>query len=165
MGIPPCGRKRKAGETHPAAAPKNWQSILKQFLKRSGLRATEPRDRVAAIAMSRKTHFDIQSLIKGVSAEHPEISPATVYRSVKTLCEAGLLTETLQGSGGVALYEASAGGHHDHVVCTDCGEIFEFHNDGLEKAQEKAIHAMGFREVRHQHVVYANCLELEKLNS
>ncbi len=140
----------------------DWKSLLDRYLKDKGLRATRPREQVASVAMSREIHFDIQTLIKEVRAIHPEISPATVYRSVSTLCEAGILTETLQSQGGVTLYESALEEHHDHIVCLDCGEIFEFHDASVEKAQKRAIESMGFEEIRHRHVVYARCRDLKE---
>jgi Fur family ferric uptake transcriptional regulator len=157
----PCGRKRAHGPTQSDRSGDLWRPRLNDFLKRKRLRATRPREWIAEVALTRKSHFDIQSLVKEVGARHPEISPATVYRTVATLCEAGLLTETLQGKGGVALYEPSLEDeHHDHVVCIDCNEIIEFHDSGLERAQNKALENMQFKQIRHRHVIYARCLKL-----
>jgi Fur family ferric uptake transcriptional regulator len=153
----PCGRKNTMNPITAPSEKKDWKTMLNHFLKQKGLRATRQRDQIANVALSRNSHFDIQTLIKEVRARHKEISPATVYRSVKTLCEAGILNETLQTHNGIALYEASFEEHHDHLVCMDCGEIFEFHDAGVEKAQNKAVQALGFEEVRHRHVVYAHC--------
>jgi len=163
----PCGRKRPTTQLHSAhaSASKNqqkWKQTLNRFLKARGLRATSQREKVAEIAISRKTHFEIQSLIRDVQQKYPEISPATVYRSVKTLCEAGILNETLQSHTGVTLYEAHDDEHHDHIVCMDCGEIFEFHDEGMEEAQLNATRKLGFEEARHQHVIYAKCSYLKR---
>jgi Fur family ferric uptake transcriptional regulator len=159
----PCGRKRPEELAHENEDfSRNWKRILNEHLRSKGLRATRPREQVASIALARRTHFEIQELVREVRSKHSEISPATVYRSVKTLCEAGLLIETLQGTGRVALYEIASPDHHDHLVCLDCGEIFEFHNEALEQAQTAAVKNMGFEEVRHKHVVYAHCSRLKR---
>ena len=158
---PPCGRK-KLPLPHPSAPISDWREGLNTYLKQSGLRVSKQRENVAEVAMTRPTHFEIQNLIREVQQKFPEISPATVYRSVKTLCEAGVLSETLQNDGGVMLYEPHEAEHHDHIVCVDCGEIFEFHNEKLEEAQNKAVQALGFAEARHKHVIYAKCAYLKR---
>jgi Fur family ferric uptake transcriptional regulator len=159
----PCGRKRANPPSRIDRSGDLWKPRLNEFLKKRGLRTTRPREFVAEIALSRKSHFDIQTLVKEVNSRHPEISPATVYRTVATLCDAGLLTETLQSHGGVSLYEPSLDDeHHDHVVCMDCNEIVEFHDSNLERAQNRALEGLEFRPIRHRHVIYARCLKLGK---
>lgn len=152
----PCGRKR-GGTEHRNPETKDWKATLNAFLREKGLRVTAQREKVAEVALSQDHHFEIQDLISQVRSIYTDISPATVYRSVGTLCEAGLLHETLQNSTGVTLYESNDHIHHDHVVCLDCNEIFEFHDTQLEKAQSNAIAKINFTESRHQHVIYAHC--------
>ncbi len=156
----PCGRKKQKNPPHSSKKQESttWKIALNEYLKKENLRSTLPRERVAEIALQRKSHFEIQTLLREVQLKFPEISPATVYRSVKTLCDAGLLHETLQSHTGVTLYEAHDDEHHDHIVCIDCGEIFEFHDENLEGAQEKAIAKLGFEEAKHKHVIYAKCM-------
>ncbi len=159
----PCGRKRPKLEER-SATDSAAAARLQDFLKTQGLRATAQREKISEIALNQKSHFEIQTLIKEVQNHYPEISPATVYRSVKTLCEAGLLNETLQSNTGVTLYEAHDEEHHDHIVCIDCGEIFEFHDENLESAQARVLKSLDFEAVRHKHVIYAKCALLSQVN-
>ena len=162
MNTLPCGRKRNAhsSKNHPKNV--DWKAILDQFLKSKKLRATIQREKVAELIFAKKSHFEVQTLIKEVQEKYPEIGPATVYRSVNTLVEAGLLHESLQTNAGVTLYEAHEDEHHDHIVCMDCGEIFEFHDESIEDAQNKALKKMGFTPVKHKHVIYSKCSLLQK---
>lgn len=158
----PCGRKRPQSsstnsKSSSSAAKNGWKDLLNEYLKEQGLRSTSQRERVAEIALGKRTHFEIQALIRDVQAKYPEISPATVYRSVSTLCQAGILHETLESESGVKLYEALDDEHHDHIVCLDCGEIFEFHDEELERAQNAATERLGFTPERHRHVLYSRC--------
>ncbi|MBS1958347.1 MAG: transcriptional repressor [Bdellovibrionales bacterium] len=153
----PCGRRKPQHSPSSGGAKSAWRTTLGDYLKKEGLRSTTQREHVAEIALGKRTHFEIQVLIRDVQAKYPEISPATVYRSVSTLCDAGLLHETLESNSGVKLYEAADDEHHDHIVCMDCGEIFEFHDEGMEKSQDLATERMGFKPERHRHVIYARC--------
>lgn len=169
----PCGRKKPktAVNSTKNAAPNahsgsseasDWRARLSQYLKEKGLRSTQQREKVAEIALQKRSHFEIQALIRDVQSRFPEISPATVYRSVATLCNAGILHESFESDSGVSLYEAQDDEHHDHIVCLDCGEIFEFHDEGLEKAQNSATQKLQFTPERHRHVIYARCSILQK---
>lgn len=162
MNTLPCGRKKSAVSGKNVSKNLDWKPILDQFLKQKKLRATTQREKVAELIFAKKSHFEVQTLIKEVQAKYPEIGPATVYRSVNTLCEAGLLHESLQTHNGVTLYEAHEEEHHDHIVCMDCGEIFEFHDESIEEAQNKAIKKLGFIEAKHKHVIYAKCALIKK---
>ncbi len=127
-------------------------------MKSKGLRITPQRDQVTEIALQQEDHFEIQFLINETQRIYPKISPATVYRTVSTLCEAGLLSETLQSNTGVTLYEVHhSAEHHDHIVCMDCGKIVEFHDEQMEEAQQAVTRKLSFEQVRHKHVIYARC--------
>lgn len=160
-----CGRSPEL-HTSEATSPltnmkTDWEGKLLNYLKNKGLRHSEVRTKVASVVAESEEHFDIQQLVARVQKKYKEIGAATVYRTVKTLIEAGILRETLQGNSGVALFEFTSEDHHDHIVCVDCGSIFEFHDEGLEAAQARTVKAHGFDEVRHQHVIYARCRLLE----
>ncbi len=132
------------------------------YLKNKGLRHSEARTKVASVVAESEEHFDIQQLVARVQKKYKDIGAATVYRTVKTLVEAGILRETFQGSAGVSLFEFTSEDHHDHIVCVDCGSIFEFHDEALEAIQARTVQSHGFEEVRHQHVIYARCRLLQK---
>ncbi len=151
----PCGRP--APVRQPRMTHQSWRNNLEQFLKERNLRSSQQRDEIAEIAMNSESHFDIQTLIKDVQKKHPQASAATVYRTVRTLVDAGLLIETLQLSTDVSLYEVTDPDHHDHIVCLDCKTIFEFHDDGIETAQNQLLKGLNFKGDRHHHVLYAHC--------
>jgi Fur family ferric uptake transcriptional regulator len=156
----PCGRTPPV--ENPTDRPKptleEWEEKLHLFLVAKGLKHSEQRMKIARVILGHPSHFGVQELVKRVQEGHAEIGAATVYRTVNTLCEAGLLTETLSDQEGQSIYEVSDDSHHDHVVCTDCGEIFEFHDDAIEAQQKQVLRAFQFEEVRHRHVIYAQCL-------
>jgi Fur family ferric uptake transcriptional regulator len=162
MSTLPCGRKKPSNTPKNTQKTAEWKVVLTRYLKDKKLRATTQRERVAEMIFIKKSHFDVQTLIKEVQTKHPEIGPATIYRSVNTLCDAGLLQESLQSNSGVTLYEAIEEEHHDHIICLDCGEIFEFHDEAIEEAQSKALRKMGFQQAKHKHVIYAKCALLAK---
>jgi Fe2+ or Zn2+ uptake regulation protein len=47
--------------------------------------------------------------------------------------------------------------HHDHIVCNDCGQIIEFHNDEIEKLQEKEAEDHGFEILYHNLIITGIC--------
>lgn len=67
---------------------------------------------------------------------------ATVYRTVTTLVEQGVL-HALAVEGGVTTYGLAEKPHH-HAVCTDCGTIIEVPANRLSAALEHAIEGSSF---------------------
>lgn len=144
------------------AAPKankmlEWQSQLREYLSSQNLKYSEQRWKIAEIILASGGHLDAQGLVERVKELHSGIGAATVYRSIKVLCDAKILKESLVDPQGRVIYELFDDDHHDHIVCTDCGEIFEFHNDKIESLQNGIIREMQFSQVRHRHVIYVKC--------
>jgi Fur family ferric uptake transcriptional regulator len=134
-----------------------WRGQLKNYLEQNQLKYSEQRWKIAKLILGTKGHFNTQEIVQEVMKAHPGIGPATVYRNLKLLCDARILKETLVDAQGVAIYEAYDEFHHDHIVCLDCNEIFEFHHSKIEALQAGVANEMMFTEVRHKHVIYAKC--------
>lgn len=155
----PCGRKAPAAK--PAVSEKRmiaWKERLRSYLSRNELRYTEQRWKLAQLILSTAGgHLTAQELIDQVRKRHPEIGAATVYRNLKVLCDASILKESLTDGEGRVIYELYDEDHHDHIVCMDCGEIFEFANDRIESEQSRLTEKLQFSPVRHRHVIYGRC--------
>jgi len=55
------------------------------------------------------------------------------------------------------VFELNQGGHHDHLVCVQCGRVEEFFDGEIEKRQEKIARDRGFRINDHSLHLYADC--------
>jgi Fur family ferric uptake transcriptional regulator len=82
-----------------------------------------------------------------------DVGLATVYR-VLTQFEAAGLVVRHNFDGGHAVFELADGGHHDHMVCVDSGEVIEFFDVEIEKRQKEIVKEHGFELVDHNLVLY-----------
>lgn len=159
----PCGRPLPPKHAAPTPARLlEWQSRLRAYLSSKRLKFTEPRWTIARLILETGGHLDAQELLARVKRRSPGIGAATVYRSIKVLCEAGLLEASHQDTRGRILYELPDDHHHDHIICLDCGHVFEFHDEKIETLQERAANANGFRLEGHRHVIHGHCEFLRK---
>lgn len=159
----PCGRARPVHEDHHEGAETgSLQATLDRYTKSKGLNSSASRNHILESMAEQTGHFSPTQLIQKVSSQHPSIGPATVYRNISLFLEAGLLRQTLTATSGETLYEMESEEHHDHIVCLDCGEIFEFHDEEIEKAQDKVTSGLKFSPENHRHVIYAHCEMLKK---
>jgi Fur family ferric uptake transcriptional regulator len=102
-------------------------------------------------------HVSVDELIGHVRRLDPRVSVATVYRTMKLLAECGLAVPR-QFGGGQTRYEPSAGRpHHDHLICTTCGDIVEFANARIELLQARVAESHGFEVESHKLELYGRC--------
>ena len=124
-----------------------------------GLKLTEQRKIIVKIISESKEtygesdHPDVDELYERVSKIDPKISIATVYRTVKLLEEAGILSKH-DFKGGKARYEAIVESHHDHLIDIKTGEIIEFVDEEIEKLQNKVAEKYGYKLVDHKLELY-----------
>lgn len=87
-----------------------------------------------------------------------KISRATVYRTLALLTEGGFIEALDIGRESGTLYEHVLGHeHHDHMICLSCGKLIEFHDDELERVQERAVSRHGFAARWHRLNIYGDC--------
>lgn len=139
-----------------------WRLQLQRYLTQKGLKYSDQRWKIVKLILSEKGHFSAQQIVQKVVDAHPGIGPATVYRNIKLLSEALILRETLADSQGRSVYELFDEDHHDHIVCVDCNQIFEFHDPEIEAQQERVTKKLRFGLLRHRHILYAHCQYKEK---
>jgi len=131
------------------------QALWRRYLKGHGLNVTRAREQILAEALSWPGHFDAAQLWAKLSAER--IAPATIYRTLGLLVEAGLVRK-LQLNPNRAQYEALLGRrHHDHLVCTHCGAISEFSDRRLEEWLAELPEELGHLAQRHELTIYGLC--------
>jgi Fur family ferric uptake transcriptional regulator len=58
---------------------------------------------------------------------------------------------------GKAVFELNQGGHHDHLVCIQCGRVEEFYDSEIEKRQDKVASDRGFKVHDHSLHLYVDC--------
>ena len=105
-----------------------------------GLRITEQRKTIARVLGDSEDHPDVETLHARAAAVDPNISIATVYRTVRLFEEAGIL-ERHEFGDGRSRYEAASETHHDHLIDVETGNVIEFVDDELEELQKRIARA------------------------
>lgn len=130
-------------------------------LKTIGLKATLPRLKILNLfETSQVRHLSAEDVYRALSAEGMDVGLATVYRVLTQFEQAGLI-ERHHFEGGRAVYELNQGGHHDHLVCLQCGRVEEFFDPEIEKRQAKIARERGFMIREHSLQIYADCTKTE----
>ncbi|MEF8723283.1 ferric iron uptake transcriptional regulator [Candidatus Accumulibacter phosphatis] len=130
-------------------------------LKSMGLKATLPRLKILALfERTEVRHLTAEDVYRLLLAENLDVGLATVYRVLTQFEQAGLL-ERHYFESGKAVFELSAGQHHDHLVCIDCGRVEEFYDAEIERRQTSIARERGFIIREHALYLYAECSKPE----
>ncbi len=136
---------------------RNEQKILKDYLLAKNLRNSEQRSKILETFLKSERHISADELYRMVKKRIPTIGYATIYRTLKILCECGICKE-LRIENGVSRYEPLYGHeHHDHLICLKCGKFIEVSSPEIEKLQEKIAKSEGFILMRHRLELYGIC--------
>ena len=91
------------------------------LLRQHGIYVTAQRLAVLGV-VGPNPHLTADAVLQGVRASIGSISRQSVYDTLNTLTELGLL-HRIQPAGSPARYETRTGDNHHHVVCRDCGRV------------------------------------------
>ena len=126
-------------------------------LKSMGLKATMPRMRILELfEKSDVRHLSAEDIYKMLVREGTDTGLATVYRVLTQFEQAGLLVRH-HFESGKAVFELNEGGHHDHLVCMQCGRVEEFYDSDIENRQAKVATDLGFKVQGHSLHLYVDC--------
>tara|TARA_B100001750_G_C15352410_1_gene517893 strand:- start:468 stop:911 length:444 start_codon:yes stop_codon:yes gene_type:complete len=126
-------------------------------LEQAGLKTTQPRLKVLnALETSEIRHMTAEDVYKQLLQSEQEVGLATVYRILTQFETAGLVIRH-NFEGGRALYELHDGAHHDHMVCVECGKVFEFVDRTIEQRQRNVAAKAGFVMEDHSLSLYGVC--------
>jgi Fur family ferric uptake transcriptional regulator len=143
---------------HRGTGPSSPSTALGEYIAENGLKHSRQRDRIAETFFAMGGHVSVEELVARVRRIDPRISVATVYRTMKLLADSGLAVPRQFGGSGQTRYEAATGKpHHDHLICTSCGEIVEFANERIESLQELVARRHGFEVESHRLELYGRC--------
>jgi Fur family ferric uptake transcriptional regulator len=132
---------------------------FREFLATQGKRLTQERSIIVDKVFSSHEHFDADQLVERLTSrkDGKRVSRATVYRTLKELDKAGLLRKVARTKDR-DVYEHDYGyPQHDHLICSKCGTLIEFHNEAISELLEKVVTEHGFRKNGHRLEVYGLC--------
>ncbi len=136
----------------------NLLEEFKQLLKKNGLKFTIQREVILNTLYNSDEHLTPESLHHLIQDKAPELKTgiATIYRTLSLLEDSNLVTSLSFGAQGKK-YELGAKDHHDHMICTECGDITEFVDDSIEKRQHEIADSLGFKMNDHSMQIYGIC--------
>lgn len=100
------------------------QTNVPDLLKQSGMRVTPQRDAILRFILTRQGHLSADEIYRAMHDSLPNLSISTVYNTLKSLTDVGLIREIKFGDAA-SLFDANTSPHH-HMVCKKCGKLIDF---------------------------------------
>jgi Fur family ferric uptake transcriptional regulator len=113
-------------------------------LRGHGRRLTRQRALIwGAFADKHGVHLSAADVAEAVKGHDPALHQATVYRTLDTLVEDGLLLRT-DLHAERSYYELPSDHRHHHLVCTACGVVAHVHDDAVAATLGRLEATTGF---------------------
>jgi Fur family transcriptional regulator, ferric uptake regulator len=121
------------------------QDQLAGVLRRKGQRPTPQRLMILSVLAERGGHLTAETIHEVIRDSYPTINLSTVYRTLETLRDHGIVSETDLGQGRRQF--EMLGQRHHHLVCLRCGHLDDLHAAALAplEAQLRADHGFHAR--------------------
>jgi len=102
------------------------------------LRITPQRTAIYQELINDRSHPSVDDIYKRVNKKFPNISFDTVYRTMLSFADLGIV-KMAESFGGRRRFDTETANHH-HLCCVKCGEIIDFDNKKYDELEiPKAI--------------------------
>jgi len=130
---------------------------FRQFLAGQGLKLTAERTALVREIFATHYHFEADELLMKMKQNSVKISRATIYRTLELLVKSGMVRRVHLGEDHYHYEHVSGNSHHDHLICTTCGSVIEFHDPAIEQRQREICEKKKFTPTFHNLQILGIC--------
>jgi Fur family ferric uptake transcriptional regulator len=113
-------------------------------IREAGQKVTPQRVLILSALRHSGQHVTATNIIDELKAAHPYIDASTVYRTLASATDMGLVSETDMGSGE-SEFEWIGKDRHHHLICRSCGGVTSLDNSYLDGLATLLYEEAGFR--------------------
>lgn len=130
---------------------------FRDFLALQGQKLTNERAALVREIFSTHYHFEADELLFKMKEKSLKISRATIYRTLELLVKSGMVRRVHLGEDHYHYEHVTGNSHHDHLICTTCGNVIEFHDEALEQRQREICERKKFTPTFHNLQILGVC--------
>lgn len=134
---------------------------LTAILKEHGLKVTPQRLSIFKMLRNTCVHPSAETIYKALQEEHPTMSLATVYKTVDTFVQHGLIQQLNVGEDSYR-YDADTSAH-SHIQCTKCKLVLDLPKLAqVDSLREEVQGTTGYALSHEQLYFYGQCPACQK---
>jgi len=126
-------------------------------LKQAGHKITPQRMLILSAVRHAGHHLTATNILEDVRRTYPYVDASTVYRTLGSAAELGLVTGTDMGAGDTE-FEWVGGDRHHHLVCRACGNVSSLDNSYLDGLATALHDELGFHADIGHFAIFGLCI-------
>ena len=127
-------------------------------LRDEGYRLTKARRAVLETIFAEDgDHLCSASILERVQDGWPRVGRASVFRTLELLTRLAFIRPTYLHGNQTPVYVRLDGGHHHHIICTNCQRVIEFEDCDLEELTQQLEQEFSARIRGHLLEFFALC--------
>jgi len=135
---------------------------FKVLFKQENVDQFEDRFKILEVFLQTERHITVEELFDLLAESGQRAEPDFIRETLKLMCQFGFAQKNRFDNGVVRYEHRHLGQHHDHMVCTKCGNISEFKDDRIETLQMTIASDLGFHMLQHRMEIYGLCKQCLK---
>ncbi len=129
-------------------------AVFRRFLKKQNLKFTSERASILDIVVSKQGVFEAEDLSNEIRKAGHKVSKATIYRTLKHLLDAQIISEVLIDPK-LSHYRMSYGkSPKGHLVCIETAQIIEFDIPQLDQMAKEICQEKDFDYLSKRLIIY-----------
>ena len=130
-------------------------SVFRRFLRSRSLKYTAERADVLQAIIEHDDLFEAEELLLNMRSRGHRVSKATIYRTLRLLQEAGIITQALFDAKQAHFQLIYGREPRDSMLCMRTGKAIDFQSKELAELRDRICHELGWTPVGHRFQIYA----------
>jgi Fur family ferric uptake transcriptional regulator len=145
-----------------ASPQSSWAARAEHELAAAGYRRGEARGAVVDLLDGQHCALSAVEIEQALKDRGSGIGRASVYRILEQLEALRLLQRVSVGHGLARFEPVREEGHHHHMVCDRCGDVFPFEDPELERSIRRLSDRVSFSVEEHEVVLHGACADCRR---